>query len=128
MIKNNIDDLVIKAQEGDKISLERLLSLYKPLIIKNASQIYINGYETEDLIQIGSMSLVKAVHKYQADRGINFTIFAVKVIKNDFNEELRKIITKKWDEKFKCSLDKEGMDFSELLISDETVEEAVLVK
>ncbi|MDW8802215.1 sigma-70 family RNA polymerase sigma factor [Clostridium sp. A1-XYC3] len=131
MIKNNIDVLIMEAQKGNKDSLEKILNLYKPLILKNARQIYINGYETEDLIQIGSLSLVKAVYKYQADRGANFTIFAAKVIKNTFNEELRKVISKKWDENFKCSLNslnKDGIEFIEILHSPEDLEETVLLK
>ena len=131
MVKNNIDVLIMEAQKGNKDSLEKILNLYKPLIIKNARQIYINGYETEDLIQIGSLSLVKAVYKYQADRGANFTIFAAKVIKNAFNEELRKVISKKWDENFKCSLNslnKDGIEFIEILHSPEDLEGTVLLK
>lgn len=105
--------------------------MYKPFIIKNAVQIYINGYEVEDLIQIGTMALIKAVNKYQLDRKIAFTTYAVTVIKNAFNEELRKVISKKWDEKFKCSLNsvnKDGMEFMEILASDEDIEEDIIFK
>ena len=116
---------------GDKKALEELIKMYKPFIIKNAIQIYINGYEVEDLIQIGIMALIKAVNKYQLDRKVAFTTYAITVIKNAFNEELRKVISKKWDEKFKCSLNNvngDGIEFMEMLVSDEDVEEDLILK
>lgn len=105
--------------------------MYKPFIIKNAMQIYINGYEVEDLIQIGLIALVKAVSKYQLDRKAAFTTYATTVIKNAFNEELKKVIRKKWDEKFKCSLhnvNKDGIGFMEMLVSEEDLEEDFILK
>jgi RNA polymerase sigma factor, sigma-70 family len=99
--------------------------MYKPCIIKKARQIYINGYELEDLIQIGALALIKAAKKYQLGRKVAFTTYAVTVIRNSFNEELRKVLSKKLDENFKCSLNslnKDGIEFIEVLVSDENVE------
>lgn len=127
----NIESLIISAQTGDKKAMEELIKMYKPFIIKNARQIYINGYEVEDLIQIGIMGLIKAVYKYQPERKAAFTGFAITIIRNTFNLELRKIINKKWDEKFKCSLNSltsDGIEFMEMLVSDESVEEDVILK
>ncbi|KZL94069.1 sigma-70 family RNA polymerase sigma factor [Clostridium magnum] len=129
--KVDINTLIKSAQAGDKKSLEQIIKMYKPFIIKKASQIYINGYEVEDLIQIGVMALMKAVNKYKVDRKVAFTTYAVTVIKNAFNEELRKVISKKWDEKFKCSLNnvnRDGLELMELLASDEDVEEEFILK
>ncbi|MDW8802141.1 sigma-70 family RNA polymerase sigma factor [Clostridium sp. A1-XYC3] len=123
--------MIQKAQRNDKNALEEIVKIYKPYIIKIARSIYINGYETEDLIQIGVIALVKAVKRFQLERGAVFTAFAVIVIKNAFNEELRKIIGKRWDEKFKCSLNnvtEEGKEFIEMLASEEDIEEEVVLK
>lgn len=129
--KIDINILIRNAQSGDKKALEELIKMYKPFIIKNAIQIYINGYEVEDLVQIGIMALIKAVNKYDLDRKIGFTTYVITVIKNTFNEELRKVISKKWDEKFKCSLNnvnENGIEFMEMLVSDEDVEEDLMLK
>lgn len=129
--KVNINILIKNAQSDDKKALEELIKMYKPFIIKNAMQIYINGYEVEDLVQIGIMALIKAVNKYQLDRKIAFTTYAITVIKNAFNDELRKVISKKWDEKFKCSLNnanEDGIEFMEILASEEDVEEDLILK
>lgn len=71
------------------------------------------------------------MNKYQLDRKGAFTTYAITVIKNAFNEELRKVISKKWDEKFKCSLNnvnRDGIAFIEILASDEDVEEDFILK
>ncbi|MCH5139063.1 sigma-70 family RNA polymerase sigma factor [Clostridiaceae bacterium UIB06] len=127
----NLHNLIRDSQEGDKKALEELIKMYKPFIIKNAVQIYINGYEVEDLVQIGMMALIKAVNKYELDRRGAFTTYAVTAIKNAFNKELRKVISKKWDEKFKCSLNKvngDGIELMEILASNEDIEEDFILK
>lgn len=129
--KKDVNNLILKAQNNDKNALEEIVKIYKPYIIKIARSIYINGYETEDLIQIGVIALIKAVKRFQLERGAVFTAFAVTVIKNAFNEELRKIIGKRWDKKFKCSLNnvtEEGKEFIEMLASEEDIEEEVVLK
>lgn len=105
--------------------------MYKPFIIKKARKIYINGYETEDLIQIGALALIKAVKKYELGRKAAFTVYANTVIKNAFNKELRKVLSKKLDENFKCSLNslnKDGIEFVEMLVSEENVEEDAIAR
>lgn len=129
--KINLYKLIKASQKGDKKALEELIKMYKPFIIKNAVQIYINGYEVEDLVQIGAIALMKAVNKYELDRKIAFTTYAVTAIKNAFNAELEKVISKKWDEKFKCSLNslnKDGAEFMESLASKEDIEEEFILK
>jgi len=104
--------------------------MYKPCIIKRANQIYINGYEIEDLVQIGALALINAVNKYQLGKKNAFTTYAVTVIKNAFNQELRKVLNKK-DEKFKCSLNslnKDGIEIIEVLVSEENVEEETIYR
>lgn len=94
--------------------------MYKPSIIKNARRIYISGYEVEDLIQIGALAVIKEVKKYELERKAAFTTYANTVIKNAFNEQLRKVLSKKLDENFKCSLNslnKDGIEFIEILVS-----------
>lgn len=105
--------------------------MYKPYIIKKARQIYINGYEQEDMIQIAALALVKAVKKYQLGRKAAFTSYAITVIKNALNEELRKVTSKKLDEAFKCSLNSlnnEGVELIEILVSEENVEEDIVFR
>lgn len=105
--------------------------MYKPLIAKNAMRIYIYGYEVEDLIQIENIALINAVNKYDCDKNIPFTSYAKRAIQNFLNDELRKFIGKKDNEKFSCSLNslnKHGTEIIEALESEENVEDAVVLK
>jgi RNA polymerase sporulation-specific sigma factor len=105
--------------------------MYKPLIIKNAVRIYIKEQEVEDLVQIGAIALINAVHKYDCSKNVPFVSYAKTAIQNSFNGELRKVISKKDNEKFSCSLNsltKEGIEIIEYLVSEENVEEAAILK
>jgi RNA polymerase sigma factor (sigma-70 family) len=107
------------------------LHKYKALIAKNALQIYINGYDTGDLIQIANIALVNAVHKYDCSKSSPFMAYAKIAIKNSLYDELRKVLNKKNDEKFQFSLNRvndEGIEFMESLVSDANVEDQILLK
>lgn len=123
--------IIKEAQAGSSEALEYILNKYKPLIMKSALEIYINGYELNDLFQIGSMALVKAVYKYDCSRSPAFMAYAKKSIKNSLNDELRKVLSKKNDKKFKCSLNKlneDGLELLEVLASDVDLEAEIVLK
>ncbi|WP_179632063.1 sigma-70 family RNA polymerase sigma factor [Clostridium peptidivorans] len=79
----NLEELVLKAQCSDKRSLETLTNYFKPYIIKQAHLTYVNGYEMEDLIQIGYVSLLKAIKMYKPINK-NFNYYALASIKRNF--------------------------------------------
>jgi RNA polymerase sigma factor (sigma-70 family) len=94
---NELEDLVKKAQEGDKISLKQVLKRFQGFMYKTANSIYINGYELEDLIQIENLALFKAVFKYNCEYKNAFTTYANTVIKNAARSELRSALNKKME-------------------------------
>lgn len=57
-------DLLIRAKEGDKEAMEEILKMFKPLIVSCANRVYISGYDTSDLIQIGYVTVLKAIDKF----------------------------------------------------------------
>ena len=79
----DLEKLAFKAQEGDKSSLEELIIYFKPYIIKQARCTYVNGYEMNDLIQIGYVSLIKAINMYRPSNK-NFNYYALASIKRNF--------------------------------------------
>nr|WP_281064325.1 sigma-70 family RNA polymerase sigma factor [Clostridium muellerianum] len=104
-------DLVKKAQNGDEKSLQAIIKIFQGFMYKIASSIYINGYEVEDLFQIESIALIKAVFKYNCEYKNAFTTYATTAIKNAVNNELRSFLNKRNGEKFEFSLNstsKEG--------------------
>ncbi len=128
---NELEDLVKKAQEGDKISLKKVLKRFQGFMYKIANSIYINGYEIEDLVQIENLALFKAIFKYNCDLKNAFTTYASTVIKNAANSELRSALNKRNGEKFESSLNnttKEGTEFMDMLLSPEDIEENFLLR
>ena len=60
------EQLVLKAQAGDKQAEEELLLRYRNLVRYCARKFFLVGGETEDLIQEGMMGLFQEVIAYQA--------------------------------------------------------------
>lgn len=85
----NLEKLALKAQGGDKKSLEDLIIYFKPYIVKQALCTYVKGYDVEDLIQIGYISLIKAINMYKP-LNKNFDYYALASIKRNFYYLIRK--------------------------------------
>lgn len=79
----HLEELALKAQSGDKKSLEDLTKYFKPYITKQAHCTYVKGYEMEDLIQIGYVSLMKAIKMYEPSNK-NFNYYVLASIKRNF--------------------------------------------
>lgn len=79
----DLEESALKAQGGDKKSLEDLFIYFKPYIVKQAHCIYVKGYDIDDLIQIGYVSLIKAIKMYKP-LNKNFNYYALASIKRNF--------------------------------------------
>jgi len=114
------EELIIRAKEGDKMALEELMMKYKGLIIKHGNSVYINGYDKEDLIQIGYMSVMNAVNKYDFQKG-NFTAYVSFAIQKNFNY----LIRGKARENYVSSLDyyiEDEVQLVDIIKSEENIE------
>lgn len=78
-----IEELVRMAKSGDKQSMESLMKAFENYIYKSAMNIYVSGYEQEDLMQLGYMTIMKAVEKYDIER-TNFVNYVTLAITNNF--------------------------------------------
>ncbi len=64
------------AQGGDKNAVQTLLERYKNAVRGIARSYFLEGGETEDLVQEGMIGLYGAVTDYRADGGMSFKNFA----------------------------------------------------
>ncbi|WP_125153608.1 sigma-70 family RNA polymerase sigma factor [Clostridium rectalis] len=122
----DIEKLVIKAKEGNKKSLELLLLKLKPLVLKEAQKVFIKNYSMEDLIQIGYVSILKSINKYNPAKK-RFLGYASAAIKNNYNY----LIREKSNMHFEESLYKEtfqGLTLMNLLHSSENIQEDYIKK
>ncbi len=78
-----IQELVTKAKAGEYTALEELSKTFKALISSQAVTISVKGYDLDDLIQVGTIALCKAVHGYDITKG-HFHCHVVIAIKNNF--------------------------------------------
>ena len=79
---NKIQELVTKSKSGEDTDFKELLKIFKPLIISQAMDSYANGYDLDDLIQVGAIALFKAVLAYDVTNE-NFSNYSTAAIKNN---------------------------------------------
>lgn len=57
--------VIKKAKCGDIEATKYIINKYKYLILKKAGEYHVPGYEYEDLVQHGYLSVIKAIHMYK---------------------------------------------------------------
>ena len=82
-------ELVILAREGDEDAETRLVTLNSGLIRSIAIRFRGRGIELEDLIQIGTLGLIKASRSFDPERGFAFSTYAVPLIMGEIKRSLR---------------------------------------
>ncbi len=105
-----IEKLVEEAKGGDVNCKEEIINRFKPFVVKKAQGVFIKNYDIEDIIQIGIISILRAIESYNLEKG-NFVAYVTYAITNNFNYEIRK----RNKERFESSLNKEGKDGGEIL-------------
>lgn len=81
--------LIIRAHQGDKAARDRLFEIHTGLVISVAKRFLGRGVELEDLIQLGSIGLLKAVDKFDVSQKVQFSTYAVPMIAGEIRRFLR---------------------------------------
>jgi len=77
------------AKNGDERAMERVVSSNLGLVKSIALRFTGRGVETEDLIQIGTLGMIKAIRGFQAEKACKFTTYAVPLIMGEIKRFLR---------------------------------------
>jgi RNA polymerase sporulation-specific sigma factor len=81
--------LIKRAQNGDDIAQETLI-IRNTALVKSIVKKFLNrGVEFDDLMQIGSLGLIKAVKGYDASYDVRFSTYAVPMIAGEIKRFLR---------------------------------------
>ena len=84
-----MENLFILAQSGDKTAMEELCMKHGALVRSVAKRFEGRGEEAEDLIQVGSIGLCKAVMRFDPKLGYKFSTYAVWLISGEIRRYLR---------------------------------------
>ncbi len=86
---NKNSALLERVHNGDKEAKDILIEENMGLVHSVVNRYCGRGYEKEDLIQIGSIGLLKAVHKFDFSFGVQFSTYAVPMIMGEIKRFLR---------------------------------------
>lgn len=81
--------LIKKSHDGDKEAREQLVEENVGLIWCVVKRFYGRGTDTEDLFQIGSIGLIKAIDKFDLSYDVKFSTYAVPMISGEIKRFLR---------------------------------------
>ncbi|MBU5592523.1 sigma-70 family RNA polymerase sigma factor [Clostridium sp. MSJ-4] len=123
----NMKETIRRAKEGDNKAKTIILEKYKPLLYSLVRSIYIKDYEDDDLIQIGFESILKAIDKYDLNKGANFGGYLKQAIKNNYYYLIRQKAKYNYDVSLnKCTED--GIEFQDMLEDNFYLEEDIINK
>ena len=83
------NELIAKIKEGDEAALEGLINLNMGLVKSIAVRFRDRGVEYEDLVQIGTVGMIKAARSFDFSFGTAFSTYAVPLIIGELRRYLR---------------------------------------
>jgi len=81
--------LIARSQAGEKDAREVLIEKNLGLVHHIVRRFAGRGYEAEDLFQIGTIGLMKAIDKFDLELGVKFSTYAVPMITGEIKRFLR---------------------------------------
>lgn len=83
------EELIRMAKTGDKNALDTVIRINLPLVSSISKKFLNRGYDYEDIYQIGSMGLIKAINNFDASFNVKFSTYAVPMIVGEIKRFLR---------------------------------------
>lgn len=82
-------ELIKMSREGDKEARDRVVTENVGLVWSIVRRFANRGHEMEDLFQIGSIGLIKAIDKFDSSYDVKFSTYAVPMITGEIKRFLR---------------------------------------
>ena len=76
-------------EHGDLKAREQLIEQYMPLVRSLAHRYAYRGEQLEDLVQIGAIGLIKAIDRFDVNRGVELTTYATPNIIGEIKRHFR---------------------------------------
>ncbi len=82
-------ELIKLAKDGNKEAMDKLIEINIPLVSSISKKFLNRGYEYEDIFQIGSMGLIKAISNFDTSYNVKFSTYAVPMIMGEIKRFIR---------------------------------------
>ncbi len=82
-------ELLKRVQQNDSEALEEIVNENMPLVKSIVRGFMNRGTEYDDLVQLGSIGLIKAARNYNFEYGVRFSTYAVPLISGEIKRFLR---------------------------------------
>lgn len=82
-------ELILKAHDGDKQARDQLVMENMGLVYSVARRFAGRGYDIEDISQIGTIGLIKAIDKFDLSQDVRISTYAVPMISGEIKRFLR---------------------------------------
>jgi RNA polymerase sigma-B factor len=76
-------------EHGDVKARERLIEMHLPLVRALARRYSGRSEQLEDLVQVGSIGLIKAIDRFDVERGVELTTYAIPTIIGELKRHFR---------------------------------------
>ena len=76
-------------KEGDREARDVLISRNMRLVAHVIKKYQNSGYETEDLLSVGTIGLIKAVNTFNVEKGSRLATYAAKCVENAILSRMR---------------------------------------
>src|SRR5690625_4500535 len=80
---------IYKSQQGDKAARDLLVERNMRLVWSVVQRFINRGYDPDDLFQIGSIGLIKAIDKFDLSYDVRFSTYAVPMIIGEIQRFIR---------------------------------------
>lgn len=84
-----VRDYIFKSQQGDKAARDLLVERNVRLVWSVVQRFLNRGYDPDDLFQIGSIGLIKAIDKFDLSYNVRFSTYAVPMIIGEIQRFIR---------------------------------------
>jgi RNA polymerase sigma-B factor len=81
--------LFARLQDGDDTAREALVHLHLPLVEHCARRFRNRGEPFEDLVQVGTIGLLKSIDRFDTERGVEFSTYATPTILGEIKRYFR---------------------------------------
>src|SRR5690554_4557755 len=89
LTSQELTKLIVKAQKGDLKARDEIVQSNLRLVASVTKRFISFGYEFDDLFQIGCFGLLKAIERFDTERGLMFSTYAVPLIIGEIRSFIR---------------------------------------